>query len=271
MHCQFRTISSPFPPLYGGTLLQATAAIASEAAKLAATVAIENDSKAIVSARSALSNPAARAEAVAARAAAKVQAAADAAAAAAAAEAVKPADWAQKRILSPQMKERVSAVAVFAPDVTMAASAEIEHCIAHMSSNDSSFVELRLVNNGSLAAQPGSDRDATFRRIARALTKSTTVKDIAIINCGGTDALASALAAVVEQNSNIQTLNLESNGVEEAGLLSLAAALRTSKTLKELRLMHQKKRMVRCAFFGRNLHSRMPLDPTHVRLKRTRV
>jgi hypothetical protein len=24
---------------------------------------------------------------------------------------------------------------------------------------------------------------------------------------------------------------------------------------------------VRCAFFGRNLHSRMPLDPTHVRLK----
>jgi hypothetical protein len=28
---------------------------------------------------------------------------------------------------------------------------------------------------------------------------------------------------------------------------------------------------VRCAFFGRNLHSRMPLDPTHVRLKRTCV
>jgi hypothetical protein len=28
---------------------------------------------------------------------------------------------------------------------------------------------------------------------------------------------------------------------------------------------------VRCAFFGRNLHSRMPLDPTHVRLKRTFV
>jgi aminopeptidase N len=28
---------------------------------------------------------------------------------------------------------------------------------------------------------------------------------------------------------------------------------------------------VGCAFFGRNLHSRMPLDPTHVRLKRTRV
>jgi hypothetical protein len=27
----------------------------------------------------------------------------------------------------------------------------------------------------------------------------------------------------------------------------------------------------RCAFFGRNLHSRMPLDPTHVRLKRTRL
>jgi hypothetical protein len=28
---------------------------------------------------------------------------------------------------------------------------------------------------------------------------------------------------------------------------------------------------VRCAFFGRNLHSMMPLDPTHVRLKRTCV
>jgi serine/threonine protein kinase len=29
--------------------------------------------------------------------------------------------------------------------------------------------------------------------------------------------------------------------------------------------------LARCAVFGRNLHSRMPLDPTHVRLKRTRV
>jgi hypothetical protein len=28
---------------------------------------------------------------------------------------------------------------------------------------------------------------------------------------------------------------------------------------------------VRCAFFDRNLHSRMPLDPTHVRFKRTCV
>jgi hypothetical protein len=28
---------------------------------------------------------------------------------------------------------------------------------------------------------------------------------------------------------------------------------------------------VRCAFFDRDLHSRMPLDPTHVRLKRTCV
>jgi hypothetical protein len=28
---------------------------------------------------------------------------------------------------------------------------------------------------------------------------------------------------------------------------------------------------VRCAFSGRNSHSRMPLDPTHVRLKRTYV
>jgi hypothetical protein len=29
--------------------------------------------------------------------------------------------------------------------------------------------------------------------------------------------------------------------------------------------------VVRCAFSGRNLHSRMPLDPTYVRLKRTCV
>jgi tetratricopeptide (TPR) repeat protein len=30
-------------------------------------------------------------------------------------------------------------------------------------------------------------------------------------------------------------------------------------------------RLARCAFFDRNLHSRMPLGPTHVRLKQTRV
>jgi hypothetical protein len=33
----------------------------------------------------------------------------------------------------------------------------------------------------------------------------------------------------------------------------------------------QPKPTVRCSFSDRNLHSRMPLDPTHVRLKRTRV
>jgi hypothetical protein len=30
-------------------------------------------------------------------------------------------------------------------------------------------------------------------------------------------------------------------------------------------------RVVRCAFFGRNLHSRMPLDPTPARFKRADV
>jgi hypothetical protein len=29
--------------------------------------------------------------------------------------------------------------------------------------------------------------------------------------------------------------------------------------------------IARCAFFGRNLHSRMPLDPTPARLKRADV
>jgi hypothetical protein len=43
-----------------------------------------------------------------------------------------------------------------------------------------------------------------------------------------------------------------------------------SRTVYELNAEEQR-RKVRCAFFGRNLHSRMPLDPTHVRLKRTYV
>jgi hypothetical protein len=68
---------------------------------------------------------------------------------------------------------------------------------------------------------------------------------------------------------------MNSNGVISFNIgLHRKSSLRTShKALKDRKgsLRGSKPGTVRCAFFDRNLHSRMPLDPTHVRLKRTRV
>lgn len=66
------------------------------------------------------------------------------------------------------------------------------------------------------------------------------VTDITITNSGGNDALAIEMAEVIKTNTTVLRLNMESNGIEEAGMLALANALAVSG-LQELRLSHQKK------------------------------
>jgi hypothetical protein len=62
------------------------------------------------------------------------------------------------------------------------------------------------------------------------------------------------------------TLSLLESGASVRGLCgTLAQSPITGRSF------HPATGFARCAFFGRILHSRMPLDPTHVRLKRTRV
>jgi hypothetical protein len=67
-----------------------------------------------------------------------------------------------------------------------------------------------------------------------------------------------------------------SNGVpvapKSAGHVVVTVEQYSALVLDQLtELWHNYGRMVRCAFSDRKLHSRMPLDPTHVRLKRTCV
>eukprot|EP00729_Bicosta_minor_P008751 gene8751-3512_t len=149
-------------------------------------------------------------------------------------------EWGAKTPLSAKMEQMVETVGAMVPD-TQAAAKELEDLIARVEKDsDASLTEFRVVNNGSLANLKVVDRDATFKQIGSALVKSKHVTDITITNSGGNDALAIEMAEVIKTNTTVLRLNMESNGIEEAGMLALANALAVSG-LQELRLSHQKK------------------------------
>jgi enolase len=77
-----------------------------------------------------------------------------------------------------------------------------------------------------------------------------------------TDTNANASAAGDDNSEGIDTVAAPPFG--GSIVLSLSAMQTVSATVATVAA-------ARCALFGRNLHSRMPLDPTHVRLKRTCV
>ena len=67
----------------------------------------------------------------------------------------------------------------------------------------------------------------------------TTVEMVNAFVSAESDGLAQVFAQVLANNSTITTLNLESNSIGSAGLEALAAALRTNRTLRELKLANQ--------------------------------
>jgi hypothetical protein len=85
--------------------------------------------------------------------------------------------------------------------------------------------------------------------------------------------LIRAAESVLEQSSNPLHYATIIEGINALRLVSdfTATSASAKENLVEAITELISPSTVRCAFSDRNLHSRMPLDPTHVRLKRTRV
>ena len=114
---------------------------------------------------------------------------------------------------------------------------------ARMSQNDPTYTELRLVNNKHLDTLPAAERNAVFHEFCQALQKNPHVTSVVVVNSGGTDALAEAMAGVLKVNGSVKAVNLESNNIWEKGMVALAEAVGLSATLAELRLSNQRNPM----------------------------
>ncbi len=72
-------------------------------------------------------------------------------------------------------------------------------------------------------------------------TRLTTIEMVnALPASAESDGLAQLWAQVLGSNSTITALNLEGNQVGSAGIEALAAALRTNRSLRELKLANQR-------------------------------
>ena len=76
--------------------------------------------------------------------------------------------------------------------------------------------------------------------VLSAFQTNTKVTSLVLVNGFITDALAAAhLAALLQSNSTLTSINLESNHISSAGIEAIAAGLDANTTLTELKLANQ--------------------------------
>ncbi|KAK3245912.1 hypothetical protein CYMTET_44536 [Cymbomonas tetramitiformis] len=115
-----------------------------------------------------------------------------------------------------------------------------ETVLNQIASNNASVHELNLNNNVYCKRQNAEGRMLVFPRIGEALAANSAVTSVSLVNIGGTDLLAQALAAALKSpTTHIRTLTLETNDISGAGFAMLAEAVAQNAVLEELRLHNQ--------------------------------
>ena len=85
----------------------------------------------------------------------------------------------------------------------------------------------------------GQATETDRRSVIAAFALNTEVRRVEMANSFVSDAVAQAWEGVLTQNGSIASLNLESNSIASAGLIAIAAGLRTNSSLTELKLANQ--------------------------------
>jgi hypothetical protein len=125
-------------------------------------------------------------------------------------------------------------------------------CDRRHSSRESTFLPVDTVNYV-----------ATLKAITQAKAEAeATALGLTEARAGATETKASFASLTTEHAAAVADLGAARSDAETLR----AAAIESDRTLDELRATVSMA-VARCAFFGRNLHSRLPLDPMHGRLK----
>lgn len=116
-------------------------------------------------------------------------------------------------------------------DMTETNDIEIEEALGQIKNNDSSLATC-CFNNVQMDAE-------TVDSVTSAMVRNTAVTKLEMCNCGVTDSAIEGFITLLQSNTTLQSLSLETNKIAGKFLVKLIQSLDTNETLKELRIANQ--------------------------------
>ncbi|NXS77286.1 TMOD4 protein, partial [Erpornis zantholeuca] len=121
---------------------------------------------------------------------------------------------------------------------------DVAETLRRLQDNDPALQDVNLNNIKDIPVP-------TLEAICEAIQTNTHVRSLSLVATRSNDLVATAVAAMLEQNRSLQSLNLESNFITSAGMLRVLAAVGHCPTLSELRVDNQ------CQRFGDSVEMAM--------------
>ncbi|XP_016159501.1 PREDICTED: tropomodulin-4 isoform X2 [Ficedula albicollis] len=113
---------------------------------------------------------------------------------------------------------------------------DVAETLQRLQNNDPELQDVNLNNIKDIPVP-------TLEAICEAIKSNTHVRSLSLVATRSNDLVANAVAAMLEQNRSLQSLNLESNFITSAGMLRLLAAVGQNQSLSELRVDNQCQRL----------------------------
>ncbi|NXW89193.1 TMOD4 protein, partial [Alopecoenas beccarii] len=112
----------------------------------------------------------------------------------------------------------------------------VEETLRQIQANDAALEDVNLNNIKDIPVP-------TLKAICEAMKTNTHVKTLSLVATRSNDPVANAVAEMLTENKTLQSLNIESNFITSAGMMSILKAMQHNSTLRELRVDNQCQRL----------------------------
>ncbi|XP_035426567.1 tropomodulin-4 isoform X2 [Cygnus atratus] len=112
----------------------------------------------------------------------------------------------------------------------------VEETLRQIQANDGALEDVNLNNIKDIPI-------ATLKAICEAMKTNTHVKKLSLVATRSNDPVATAVAEMLTENKTLQSLNIESNFITSAGMMSIIKAVYQNNTLSELKVDNQCQRL----------------------------
>ncbi|OCT66561.1 tropomodulin-4 [Xenopus laevis] len=112
----------------------------------------------------------------------------------------------------------------------------VEETLKKIQSNASDLVEVNLNNIKDIPVP-------TLKEICQAMKTNSHVTTLTMVATRSNDPVAYAVAEMLKENKTLQSLNIESNFITNAGMLAVLQAMRSNNTLSELKVDNQRQNL----------------------------
>ncbi|KAM6038120.1 tropomodulin-4 isoform 2-T2 [Theristicus caerulescens] len=112
----------------------------------------------------------------------------------------------------------------------------VEETLRQIQANDGALEDVNLNNIKDIPI-------STLKAICEAMKTNTHVKKLSLVATRSNDPVASAVAEMLMENKTLQSLNIESNFITSAGMMSIIKAMYQNTTLSELKVDNQCQRL----------------------------